>query len=134
MIKYIKLSDFLDKTGIFFIKDRYKNFNTYLLYENQFINTKNEVIKSYIIQVPMNNHINKLSIYLNKEKMFKEEYFTDIYINDNIPNYFHIHNARNDITIKINTIFEYYLDYFFFFFINDNIIKLFIIFFIFLIN
>ena len=123
MIKYIKLSAFLDKTGIFFIKDRYKNFNTYLLYENQFINTKNEVIKSYIIQVPMNNHINKLSIYLNKEKMFKEEYFTDIYINDNIPNYFHIHNTHNDITIKINTIFEYYLDYFFKQEINENMQK-----------
>ena len=113
MIDFANLGVFVDKTGFFSLTDTFKNFTGYIIYENEFINIKDETIKSYIIQVPMNKPVKKLSILLNKDKMFNEDYSTDIYIDDNITNYFNIHNANNDITIKINRIFEYYLNFFF---------------------
>ena len=108
-IKYTNLATFVDKTGFFSMSGTFKNFDFYIIYENEFINTKNEKIKSFIIQVPMNKPVKKLSIYLN-EINSKQDYSTDIYINSE-NNYFYVNNI-NKITIKSNKIFSYYFDFF----------------------
>ena len=112
-IKYTQIGAFVDKTGFFSIKGTFKNFNSYIIYENQFINTKNEKIKSFIFQVPMNKHVEKLSILIINNKNFKEEYTTEINISEKIFYYFYVYNTNNDVSIKNNRIFEYFFDFFF---------------------
>ena len=112
-IKYTHIGTFVDKTGFFALSDTIKNFKHYIIYENEFINTKKEKIKSLIFQVPMNKQVKKLSIYITNKKNFIEEYTTEININDDNLNYFYVNNTNNDVTIKYNKIFEYFFDFFF---------------------
>lgn len=44
-IKYTDIATFVDKTGLFSISDTIKNFNNYIIYENQSINTKKKKLR-----------------------------------------------------------------------------------------
>ncbi len=109
-IHYNKIGIYEDQTGFFTMSKTINNLNYYIIYENQFINTKREKIKSFIFQVPLNKQVKKLSICLYN---FIEEYTKEIYINDDKFNYFYINNVSNDVIIKNNKIFEYFFDFFF---------------------
>ena len=112
-INNIKIGTFVDKTGFFDMSSTYKNFISYIIYENEFINTKQETIKTFMFQVPMNKPIKKLIVFLSTPKMFNDRYITDIYLNEGFINYFYIHNINYDITLNTNRIFSYYFNYFF---------------------
>ena len=112
-LNFIRIATFVDKTGFFALTSTYKNFNQYIIYENEFINTKNEKIKSFIFQVPMNKPIKKLIVLISNVKMFNEKYITEIYLNEGISNFFYLQNVDNDVTIKSNRIFSYFFEYFF---------------------
>ena len=53
-IKYAKIGTFVDKTAFLSLLNTFINLNNYILYEKEFTSTKNEVIKSFVFQVPVN--------------------------------------------------------------------------------
>jgi len=112
-LNYINIGTYVDKTGFFALKNSFNNLVHYIIFEQEFNNTKGEIIKSFIFQVPMNKNFKKMTIYISIEKMAKEDYSTDIFINDDIQNYFYINNLNNNCTIRDNKIFEYFFNYFF---------------------
>ena len=112
-IKNIKIGTFVDKTAILSLSNTFINLYSYILNEKEFINTKNEIIKSFMFQVPVNKYVKKLIVHISSDKMFENPYITDININEESLNYFYMNNINNECTIKYNRIFEYYFEFFF---------------------
>lgn len=62
----------------------------------------------------MNKQVIKLSIFVsNNQKNYIEKYASEINLFDEKYNYFYMNSTNNDVTIKMNKIFECYLDFFF---------------------
>ena len=112
-IKYTKISTYVDNSRYLSFSTTLNILNQYIIYEQEYMNIKREKIKTFIFQIPMNKYAKKLNVFLIIERMFKAEYSTNIYINEEIPNYFFIDGINSDVSIKLHKKIEYYFDLFF---------------------
>ena len=111
-IKNLSLSTFYDDSGI--IYSSFINFDFIILNERKYTPSKGEPFKCFIIQVPLNTAIKRLSISLIKDKT-KTEY--NSYIDIRNDNFFYINNLLYDknndfIDNNADTIFNNFLCYF----------------------
>lgn len=102
-INYIKLGNYVDKTGFFALTRTYNNLNNYIIYENEFITIKEEKIKNFIFQVPMSKQVTKLNVCISYGKIFTEKkYTTGIELKEGISNFFYVKN----LVIELSNIDE----------------------------
>ena len=118
--KYISgasLSTFFDNSASLFF-DSYVNYKFRLIYERKNYTSKNEGIKLFIVQVPIEKFIIRLNISLKTSFGYKNEYSSYIEIKNEISNFFYTksltYDTDNDFITNIpNTIFNMYFTYFF---------------------
>ena len=121
-INNLSLATYVDDSYFLgLVRTSYIMYNHYYIYEDSYKNTNKEDIKCFIVQVPSSKKIQKLIIdlYINGVK-----YQTNLSTKNKSDNYFYLNNLDNQITLKSNGIFKYYLNYFFRPEINQNDLKM----------
>ena len=111
-MKNINLATYVNESS--FYSASYITYNHYYLFEEVYLSIYNENIRCFIVQIPSNKKINRLSIDL---EIRGKNYHTDIDIKSGIENYFYLQNISNEFFISANRIFTYFLNFFF----NDKI-------------
>ena len=110
-IKNLSLATYVDDSSFLpFGSSSYIMYKHYYIYENSFININHEKLKCFIMQIPSHKKIQRLIIELY---IGTNLYRTDIYTRNKSDNFFLMDNINNEITLKNNAIFTYYINYFF---------------------
>ena len=110
-IKNLSLATYVDDSSFLpFGSSSYIMYKHYYIYENSFININHEKLKCFIMQIPSHKKIQRLIIELY---IGTNLYRTDIYTKNKSDNFFLMDNINNEITLKNNAIFTYYINYFF---------------------
>ena len=115
-INYISICTYLDESG--YLNSSYINFKIIIINEDKYYSSRNESLKAFIIQVPLERPIKKLNITIFQNKNYKEEYNSQIEIRKGIDNFFFVNNLEYDkwnpfANLSSNTIFTEYLECFF---------------------
>ena len=100
----IAISIYVDESPFSYI-----SYKPYYIFEDSYLDNFYEIIKGFIVQIPLNQKINKLSIDL---EIKGKNYHTDITTKNDIDNYFYLQNIYNEIIIDDNRIFTYFLNFF----------------------
>ena len=116
IINYISISTFFEKNG--YLSPSYINYNFNILDEKRYDARKYGAIKVFIIQVPLEKSIKRLSITLTMNKNYKEEYNSTIEIKSSVNNFFFIDNLSYDrynpfIENDLDSLFMFFLTFFF---------------------
>ena len=116
-IQYASLATFFEYNVQMF-SESFINYDFRLLYERKNYTMKDEAVKIFIIQVPLEKYIKRLNISLKIKFGYKNEYGSYFDIENENENFFYAksltYDTDNDfIQINSNTIYNMYFSYFF---------------------